>query len=175
MPGGGDSLTIVFVLLALVSWLLPALLKAGKNQAGNKRLAEPRQPRPDNLRAQPWQTRRDYVRPEPGTLEPPNPQLPFQGFRGARGGRRNEESGEPADLSILFRELLGVDEAGVSAPPPVPEVRRAIASPPKAPAAPPAEAPAPGTRLVFSDHPVVQGIIFSELLAPPLCERPYDR
>ncbi len=172
MPGGGDSLTIVFVLLALASWLLPALLKAGKNQAGNNRRTDPGQPH------------RDYLRPEPGTLEPENPQF-SESFRGSRGWSREDDAAgaETTNLSLLFRELLGVDEAGVSKPPPKAEIRRAVTSPPKAAAAPPAETakpaepeePPPGDRLIFSDHPVVQGIIFSELLAPPLCERPYDR
>jgi len=138
MSGGN----ILFLLIVLAGWLIPALIKA---KARREKAMSGDMPKP------------------PSSPSPP----PKADFR--------EEA-----IPAVFRQMLGIQEVPS---PPTPEpvkiaekqmsppepIRRPVQMPeeflPKFQEKPAGDRPQP--RLHFSDNPVIQGIIFSEILSPP--------
>ena len=151
-------------ILILIFFVFRLLLKAGKNIGSSP-------PPPQR---------------EGGDEPPPGP-----GRREAIWERLEEEEEEPRKTDFrnpllkVLEEMSGVQQPRPVIPPPPPaRIARGIKTKvpqitpperefplPELPAPLPEESTPPKERLVFSSHPVLQGIIISEILGPPLAFR----
>ena len=150
-------------IIILIFFVFRLLLKAGKNIGSSP----PPRRREGGDRPHPAPKRREAIRAE----EEESPKTDFRNpflkvLEEMAGVQQPRPVIPPPPRGRIAREV----KARVPEAAPPEEIRTAPEFHP-APLPIPEESTPPEKRLIFSSHPVLQGIIFSEILAPPLALR----